>query len=127
MPGAQQWVNDLPNDANKKFVADYRKKNPGLSPSFYGAQSYDAANLDQQRGGGREGRHSARRTRCARRWRRRTSSPCAATSSTATNHIPIQNFYLQDVVKDADGKLVLKTVATIVENNQDRVRQQVPR
>ena len=26
VPGAQQWVNDLPNDANKKFVADFRKK-----------------------------------------------------------------------------------------------------
>ena len=37
-----------------------------------------------------------------------------------TNHMPIQNFYLQDVVKKAEGKLVLKTVATIVENNQDR-------
>jgi len=36
------------------------------------------------------------------------------------NHIPIQNFYLQDVVKDADGQLALKTVATIVEHDQDR-------
>ena len=43
VPGAQQWVNDLPNDENKKFVADYRKKYPGLRPTFYGAQSYDAA------------------------------------------------------------------------------------
>src|SRR5438477_8839500 len=43
--GAQEWVNDLPNDTNKKFVADYRTKYPGLSPSFYGAQTYDAANL----------------------------------------------------------------------------------
>ena len=25
------------------------------------------------------------------------------------NHFPIQNFYLQDVVKNAEGKLVLKT------------------
>ena len=37
-----------------------------------------------------------------------------------TNHIPIQNFYLQDVVKDAKGDFVLKTVATIVDDNQDR-------
>src|SRR5215470_11688818 len=44
IPGAQQWVNDLPNDANKKFVADYKAKYKA-SPSFYGAQSYDAANL----------------------------------------------------------------------------------
>ena len=35
------------------------------------------------------------------------------------NHIPIQNFYLQDVVKEGDD-YVLKTVATIVENDQDK-------
>ena len=45
VPGAQQWVNDLPNEENKKFVADYRKKYTGLRPTFYGAQSYDAAQL----------------------------------------------------------------------------------
>ena len=26
VPGAQEWVDDLPNDANKKFVADYKAK-----------------------------------------------------------------------------------------------------
>jgi branched-chain amino acid transport system substrate-binding protein len=41
IPGAQEWVNDLPNEQNKRFVADYRKKHPGLSPTFYGAQTYD--------------------------------------------------------------------------------------
>ena len=35
------------------------------------------------------------------------------------NHFPIQNFYLQDVVKDGKGDYVLKTVATIVKDNQD--------
>ena len=45
VPGAQQWVNDLPNAENKKFVEDYRKKYTGLRPTFYGAQSYDAAQL----------------------------------------------------------------------------------
>ncbi|MGA8156225.1 MAG: ABC transporter substrate-binding protein, partial [Rhodoplanes sp.] len=44
VPGAQEWVNDLPNDANKKFVADFKAKHKAY-PSFYGAQSYDAANL----------------------------------------------------------------------------------
>ena len=57
VPGAQQWVNDLPNAENKKFVEDYRKKYTGLRPTFYGAQSYDAAKPDQQRGRRREGRH----------------------------------------------------------------------
>src|SRR5258708_6997784 len=44
VPGTQQWVNDLPNDANKKFVADFRVKHKNY-PSFYGAQAYDAVNL----------------------------------------------------------------------------------
>ena len=39
------------------------------------------------------------------------------------NHIPIQNFYLQDVVKGADGELSLKTVATIVKDDQDRFHE----
>jgi branched-chain amino acid transport system substrate-binding protein len=42
------------------------------------------------------------------------------------NHMPIQNFYLQDVVKDADGQLSLKTVTTIVENDQDRFHDKCP-
>src|SRR6266705_4837561 len=45
VPGAQEWVNDLPNEENKRFVADYRKKYTGLRPTYYGAQSYDAAQL----------------------------------------------------------------------------------
>src|SRR3984957_10631942 len=43
--GAIEWVNDLPNDENKRFVFDYRKKHPDLPPSFYGAQAYDAVLL----------------------------------------------------------------------------------
>ena len=61
IPGAQQWVNDLPNDANKKFVADYKAKYKA-SPSFYGAQTYDAARSARKRGRGGQGRpHQERR------------------------------------------------------------------
>jgi branched-chain amino acid transport system substrate-binding protein len=42
------------------------------------------------------------------------------------NHIPIQNFYLIDVVKDPDGEFSLRTVATIVENDQDRFHDKCP-
>ena len=44
VPGAQHWVVDLPNDANKKFVADFKKKY-NREPSFYASQAYDAAML----------------------------------------------------------------------------------
>ena len=42
------------------------------------------------------------------------------------NHFPIQNFYLQEVVKDADGNLALKTVATIVKDSQDKFHDKCP-
>ncbi len=42
------------------------------------------------------------------------------------NHVPIQNFYLQDVVKDDKGDFVLKTVATIVKDNQDAFHDKCP-
>ncbi len=42
------------------------------------------------------------------------------------NHMPIQNFYLQDVVKNGEGDFVLKTVATIVKDSQDQLPRQVP-
>lgn len=42
------------------------------------------------------------------------------------NHIPIQNFYLQEPVKNDKGELVLKTVATIVKDSQDRFHSKCP-
>src|SRR5262249_26831789 len=42
LAGAQHWVVDLPNEANKRFVADFRKRY-NRYPTFYAAQAYDAA------------------------------------------------------------------------------------
>ena len=42
------------------------------------------------------------------------------------NHFPIQNFYLQEAVKDASGAYTLKTVATALSDHQDRYHGQCP-
>ena len=42
------------------------------------------------------------------------------------NHFPIQNFYLQEAVKDSEGNYALKTVATIVKDDQDRFHDKCP-
>ena len=42
------------------------------------------------------------------------------------NHFPIQNFYLQEAVKDADGAFTLKTVAAALKDHQDRYHAQCP-
>src|ERR1700743_2866387 len=44
IPGTLNWVNDLPNEANKKFVADFIAKYK-TRPSYYAAQTYDGVNL----------------------------------------------------------------------------------
>src|SRR6476620_5274088 len=119
VPGAQQWVNDLPNDANKKFVADFAKKYPGKKPSFYGAQSYDAAMLIASAVAATKGNLSDKAA-VQKALEKADFKSVRGGFKFGNNHIPIQNFYLQDVVKDAKGDFVLKTVATIVKDDQDR-------
>ena len=116
VPGAQQWVNDLPNDANKKFVADYRKKY-NSRPSFYGAQSYDAAMLIDSAVVATKGNLSDKEA-VQKALEKADFKSVRGGFKFGNNHIPIQNFYLQDVVKDGN-EFVLKTVATIVKDIQD--------
>jgi branched-chain amino acid transport system substrate-binding protein len=117
VPGVQQWVNDLPNEANKKFVADFKKKY-GAYPSFYGAQAYDAAMLLNSVVSSVKDLKDKAAVRKA--LEKADFKSVRGDFKYGNNHFPIQNFYLQDVVKDADGKLTLKTVATIVKDSQDR-------
>jgi branched-chain amino acid transport system substrate-binding protein len=35
------------------------------------------------------------------------------------NHMPIQNFYLREVVADAEGRWTTKIIQTVYENHQD--------
>jgi branched-chain amino acid transport system substrate-binding protein len=125
VPGAQQWVNDLPNEANKKFVSDYRKKHPGLSPTFYGAQSYDAANLIASAVAATKGNLSDK-TAVQKALEKADFKSVRGNFKYGNNHFPIQNFYLQEPVKDQEGNYALKTVATIVENDQDRFHDKCP-
>lgn len=119
VPGAQEWVNDLPNEQNKKFVADYRKKHPNLRPTFYGAQSYDAAQLINSAVVATKGNLSDKAA-VQKAMEKADFKSVRGGFKFGNNHFPIQNFYLQDVVKGADGQLALKTVATIVKDDQDR-------
>jgi len=125
VPGAQEWVNDLPNDENKRFVADYRKKYPGLRPTYYGAQAYDAAQLINSAVVAVKGDTSKKDAMKAEMEKANFKS-LRGPFKYGSNHIPVQNFYLQDVVKDADGVLSLKTVATIVKDNQDSFHDKCP-
>jgi branched-chain amino acid transport system substrate-binding protein len=124
VPGAQEWVNDLPNDANKKFVADFRAKHKNY-PSFYGAQSYDAANFANSAVVAVNGDLSKKDAMRAE-MRKANYASVRGPYKYGNNQFPIQNFYLQDVVKDAEGNFTLKTVTTIVKDSQDQFHEKCP-
>jgi branched-chain amino acid transport system substrate-binding protein len=42
------------------------------------------------------------------------------------NHFPIQDFYLQETVKEPDGSYEIKTVAAILKDHQDRYHDKCP-
>ncbi|HEX2653272.1 MAG TPA: ABC transporter substrate-binding protein, partial [Xanthobacteraceae bacterium] len=118
VPGAQEWVNDLPNAANKKFVTDFRAKYK-RNPSFYAAQAYDAANLINSAVIAVKG-DLTKKDAIRDAMRKASFASVRGSFKYGNNHIPIQNFYLQEAVKDSAGNYTLKTVATILKDSQDR-------
>ena len=124
VPGAQHWVIDLPNDANKKFVADFKKKY-NRDPSFYAAQAYDAAMLIDsavKAAGGDLTKKDAMRDAM----RKADYNSVRGPYKYGNNHFPIENFYLQEAVKGDDGSLTMKTIALVLKDHQDRYAEKCP-
>jgi len=124
VPGAQAWVNDLPNEANKRFVTDFRAKYKRY-PSFYAAQTYDAVNLINSAVVAVKGDLS-KKDAMRDAMRKADYASVRGPYRYGNNHFPIQDFYLQETVKDADGNYTLKTVATILKDNQDKFHDKCP-
>jgi branched-chain amino acid transport system substrate-binding protein len=117
IPGAQHWVNDLPNPTNKKYVADYKAKYKS-NPAFYGSQTYDAVALIDSGLKAVKGDMS-KKDALRKALEKANFKSVRGNFKFGPNHVPIQNFYLQDAVKDGDDYR-LKTVSTIVQNDQDK-------
>src|SRR5579883_51856 len=115
--GAQEWVNDLPNEQNKRYVADFKKKY-GVYPSYYGAQSYDAIMLMASAAEALKGDLSNKDKVRAEIMKANFKS-LRGDFKFNTNHFPIQNFYIQETVKDPDGKMTVKTIATAITAGKD--------
>ena len=118
IPGAQHWVIDLPSEANKKFVIDFKKKY-GRNPSFYAAQAYDAAMLINS-GVGAVGGDLTNKDGIRDALRKANYQSVRGPYKYGNNHFPIQNFYLQEAVKDEGGSYSLKTIALALKDHQDR-------
>ncbi len=113
----QQWSPDILNAANQRFVSDYLARH-GRYPSFYGAQSYDAIMLInsavEKVNGNLKDKDALRAALKAADF-----ESVRGRYSYGNNHMPIQNFYLREVVTDSEGRWTTKIVAKVFDNHQD--------
>ncbi len=115
-----QWSPDLPNAANQKFVADYKKKH-GQIPSHFAAQAYetmmliksgvdavngDVSKMDQMRAALEKADFAAVRGKFKYDF----------------NHYPIQDFYAREVIKAADGSWTVQNRGVVVTDSRSKER-----
>jgi branched-chain amino acid transport system substrate-binding protein len=111
------WALDFDNAANRKFVAAFEKEYKRL-PSLFAAQGYDAAQLIDAAVRSLKGKlDDPEATRRALREAKFDSVRGAFKFN--RNQYPVQNYYLRVVAKDAQGRLVNKTIGTVFKDRGD--------
>ncbi|MGN7878795.1 ABC transporter substrate-binding protein [Ensifer sp. 22460] len=109
------WSKDLDNEANKKFVEAFKAEYKRL-PSIYAAQSWDTANLILA---------ALSKADVKDKDAFRAALKAADFKSVRgkftfnNNNHPIQNIYVREVVKEDDGVLTNKIIATAFEDHKD--------
>lgn len=111
------WAHDLPNAANRKFVADFEKEYKRI-PSLYAAQGYDTAMLMdaavRQAKGRLDDKAAVRKALEAARF-----ASVRGKFRFNSNHYPVQDYYLRVVRKDEKGRITNKLMGTIFSDHAD--------
>ncbi len=121
---SSHWGTDLPFPANQKFVKDYVAKYNG-QPSEFAAQAYDAAILIDTAVKALKGKIDDPMA-LAKALRHTPYESTRGPYAYNVNGVPIQNFYLREVVKGADGKPAIVTRGVILEKHKDAYWEQCP-
>jgi branched-chain amino acid transport system substrate-binding protein len=111
------WSIDFDNSANKRFVAEFEKEYKRL-PTGYAASAYDTAMLIDSAVRRVKGRIE---DKDALRAALRTADfkSVRGDFKFGPNQFPVQNYYLQLVGKGADGRIVHKTMGTVLKARGD--------
>ncbi|NMG72703.1 ABC transporter substrate-binding protein [Parazoarcus communis] len=121
---ASQWAADLENAPNKRFVADF-VQTYGRIPTMYAAQAYDAALLldsaVKKIGGKIEDKAAFRAALKAAEFQ-----SIRGNFRFNNNQYPIQDLYMREVVKTADGKVTNRTVGTVLTAHADHFAGECP-
>jgi len=119
---ARFWSPDLNIPASRKYVADFEKKF-GYTPSYYGAQSYDAIMLIDSGVRGTKGNLKDTQA-LVREMRKANYDSVRGKFRFNNNQHPIQDFYLLKAVKSSnkDG-VAMQIVQKAFEKHQDAYHQ----
>ncbi len=109
------WGMDLPNAANKKFVAEFEKEYKRL-PTLYASQGYDTAMLIDAAVKASNGNLSDKDL-VRKNLKEAKFASVRGDFKFNSNHYPIQNYYVREVVKDAQGRLVNKIIGQPIMTN----------
>jgi len=121
---AAHWALDLDNAANRKFVKAFEDEYKRL-PTVYASQGYDAALLIDS--AVRAVKGDVENTEAVRKALKAAKFQSVRGSFKFNrNQYPIQNYYLRVVGKDAQGRLVNKTIGTIFKDRGDAYVQDCP-
>jgi branched-chain amino acid transport system substrate-binding protein len=111
------WTIDLGNPANQKFVAEFEREYKRL-PTGYAASGYDTGLLldaaIRKVKGKIEDKEALRAALKSADFK-----SVRGNFKFGANQFPVQNYYLQVVSKNSDGKIAHKTIGTVLANRGD--------
>jgi len=112
-----QWTHDLDNPENKAFVAAFRKAY-GRTPTLYASQGYDAAHLIGSALKAVDGDMS-RADAFRKALEKADFASVRGSFRFGSNHHPIQDIYVREVVEAADGSITNKTLGKVFSDHAD--------
>ena len=121
---ASLWGPDFDNAESKRFVADFEKRYNRI-PSEYGATAYDSALLLDSAIRKVKG-NVAEKPAFMAALKAADFPSVRGHFKFNNNQLGIQDFYVFEVVKDAKGRYVHKTVAKVMADAQDAYHAQCP-
>ena len=113
------WSYDLDNEGNRKFVAEFEKEYKRI-PSLFAEQGYTTALIIDQALRDAKGKvEDEKAFRAALMSAPERAKTPRGSFKEAANGTPIQDYYVRELVKDKDGRIVNRKVDTILKQHQD--------
>jgi len=118
------WGPDFNNPTNRKFVADFEARYKRI-PSQYAAQAYDSALLLDSALAKVKGNVADKKALMAA-LKAADFKSLRGNFKFNTNNFPIQDLHVFEAVKDSQGRMTLKTVATPLKADKDAYSDKCP-